>query len=104
LALVTTRITAKWLTVYGMTRWQGVAPQPAAATGLLLIPMAGLAIGLAQTAETLFALEAAQLNALILATVAILETIGPPIAGWAFRLAGEAGAKVGAGETAVKES
>jgi Kef-type K+ transport system membrane component KefB len=104
LALVTTRITAKWLTVYGMTRWQGVAPQPAAATGLLLIPMAGLAIGLAQTAETLFALESAQLNALILATVAILETIGPPIAGWAFRLAGEAGAKVGAGETAVKES
>jgi Kef-type K+ transport system membrane component KefB len=104
LALISTRIAAKWLTVYGMTRWQGVAPQPAAATGLLLIPMAGLAIGLAQTAETLFALESAQLNALILATVAILETIGPPIAGWAFRLAGEAGAKVGAGGTAFKES
>jgi Kef-type K+ transport system membrane component KefB len=100
LALVSTRIATKWLTVYGMTRWQGIAPRPAAATGLLLIPMAGLAIGLAQTAETLFALEAAQLNALVLATVAILETIGPPIAGWAFRLAGEAGAKVGAGETA----
>ncbi len=99
-ALVSTRIVFKWLTVYGMTRWQGIAPRPAAATGLLLIPMAGLAIGLAQTAETLFALEAAQLNALILATVAILETIGPPIAGWAFRLAGEAGAKVGVGETA----
>jgi len=92
LALVITRIAAKWLTVYGMTRWQGVAPRPAAATGLLLVPMAGLAIGLAQTAETLFALEAAQLNALVLATVAILETIGPPVAGWAFRLAGEVGA------------
>jgi Kef-type K+ transport system membrane component KefB len=97
LVLVSTRIAAKWLTVYGMTRWQGIAPRPAAATGLLLVPMAGLAIGLAQTAETLFALEAAQLNALVLATVAILETIGPPIAGWAFRMAGETGAKVGAG-------
>ncbi|MDP1651339.1 MAG: cation:proton antiporter [Rhodocyclaceae bacterium] len=93
--LVGARIAAKWLTVYGMTRWQGVAPQPAAATGLLLIPMAGLAIGLAQTADTLFALEAAQLNAIVLAAVAILETIGPPIAAYAFRLAGEA--KVGAG-------
>lgn len=89
-ALVGTRVAAKWLTVYGMTRWQGITPRPAAATGLLLVPMAGLAIGLAQTADTLFALEAAQLNAIVLATVAILETIGPPIAAYAFRLAGEA--------------
>jgi Kef-type K+ transport system membrane component KefB len=95
-ALVATRIAAKWLTVYGMTRWQGVAPRPAAATGLLLVPMAGLAIGLAQTADTLFALEAEQLNAIVLAAVAILETIGPPIAAYAFRLADETG-KVGAG-------
>jgi len=102
-ALVATRIAAKWLAVYGMVRWQAVAPQPAAATGLLLIPMAGLAIGLAQTADTLFALEADQLNALILGAVAILETIGPPIAAWAFRLAGEAGAKVGHGETADRK-
>lgn len=99
IALVATRIAAKWLTVYGMTRWQGIAPQPAAATGLLLVPMAGLAIGLAQTADTLFALEAEQLNAIVLAAVAILETIGPPIAAYAFRLAGETG-KVGAGRTA----
>ncbi len=89
-ALVGTRLAAKWLTVYGMTRWQGIAPRPAAATGLLLVPMAGLAIGLAQTADTLFALDAARLNAIVLATVAILETIGPPIAAYAYRLAGEA--------------
>lgn len=96
--LVGVRIGVKWLTVYGMTRWQGATRPSAAATGLLLIPMAGLAIGLAQTADTLFALEAAQLNAIVLAAVAILETIGPPIAAYAFRLAGEV--KVGAGETA----
>jgi Kef-type K+ transport system membrane component KefB len=98
LALVGTRIAAKLLMVFGMSYAQGTPPRPAAATGMLLIPMAGLAIGLAQTADTLFALEAAQLNAIVLAAVAILETIGPPIAAYAFRLAGEA--KVGAGGTA----
>lgn len=90
-ALVGARFAAKWVTVYGLARWQGIAPRPAAAGGLLLVPMAGLAIGLAQTADTLFALEAAQLFAIVLAAVAILETIGPPIAAFAFRLAGETG-------------
>jgi len=106
IVLVATRIAAKWLTVFGLSRWQGMPARPAAATGLLLVPMAGLAIGLAQTADTLFALEAEQLNALILAAVAILETIGPPIAAWSFRLAGEAGQgnKVGAGGTAEEKT
>lgn len=91
-AVVAVRIAAKWLTVFGVTRLHGVAVRPAAATGVLLIPMAGLAIGLAQTAHRLFALEAEQLTAIVLASVAILETIGPPLAAWAFRLTGEAGA------------
>ncbi len=105
LALIGARALAKWLTVYGMSRWQGLAPRPATATGLLLMPMAGLAIGLAQTADTLFASEAAQLNVLILAAVAILETLGPPIAAWSFRFAGEAGSgKVGDGGTAEEKS
>ncbi len=91
LALVAARIAMKWLTVYGLLRWQGIAPQQAAASGLLLMPMAGLAIGLAQTADKLFALDAEALLALVLAAVAILETIGPPIAAYGFRLAGDAG-------------
>lgn len=97
LALIAMRIAAKLLTVFGVARLFGVAAQPAAATGLLLLPMAGLAIGLAQTAHRLFALEAEQLSAIVLAAVAILESIGPPLAAWAFKLAGE----VGAGETAA---
>lgn len=90
IALIAARGLAKWVTVFALSRWQGLAPRPAAATGLLLMPMAGLAIGLVQTADSLFALQAAQLNVLILATVAILESIGPPIAAWSFRFAGEA--------------
>ena len=91
LALVAVRFAVKWATVYGLLRWQGIAPKPAAASGLLLVPMAGLAIGLAQTADKLFALDAEALLALVLTAVAILETIGPPIAAYAFRLAGEDG-------------
>lgn len=91
LTLVLARFAVKWLTVYGLLRRQGIQHPPAAATGLLLMPMAGLAIGLVQTADQLFSLDADALNALILAAVAILETLGPPIAAYAFRLAGEAG-------------
>lgn len=91
LMLVAVRFAVKWMTVYGLLRWQGIAPQPAAASGLLLVPMAGLAIGLAQTADKLFALDAEALLALVLTAVAILETIGPPIAAYAFRVAGESG-------------
>lgn len=89
--VVLVRFAVKWSTVFTLSHRQGLTPPQANAAGLLLLPMAGLAIGLAQTADRLFALEAEQLNALILATVALLETIGPPVAAWAFRLAGESG-------------
>jgi Kef-type K+ transport system membrane component KefB len=92
LALITVRSIVKLVAVTGMIHVQGRPLRGATAKAMLLVPMAGLAIGLAQTADTLFALEAAQLNALVLAAVAILETVGPPIAAWAFRLSGEAGA------------
>lgn len=101
LALVAMRFAVKWVTVYGLLRWQGIAPQPAAASGLLLMPMAGIAIGLAQTADQLFALDAEALLALVLTAVAILETIGPPIAAYAFQLAGDT-RKLGAGAAADK--
>jgi Kef-type K+ transport system membrane component KefB len=95
IALVIVRIAVKWLSVFGVSLAFGTAPRPATATGLLLVPMAGLAIGLAQTAHQLFALEAEQLMAIVLAAVAILETIGPPVAAWAFRFAGEVTANNG---------
>lgn len=89
LALAVARIAMKVFAVYLGSRWHGLSPRASVASGLLLVPMAGLAIGLAQTADSLFALQAAQLNALVLTAVAIFETIGPPIAAWAFHLAGE---------------
>lgn len=57
--------------------------------GLLLIPMAGLAIGLVQTSSSLFPQHDSFVTAVVLGAVAAFETIGPPIAAFAFRLAGE---------------
>lgn len=68
--------------------------QPArasASTGMLLVPMAGLAIGLAQTGSGLSTEHAAVISAVVLGAVTLFETIGPPLTSFAFRFAGEAG-------------
>ncbi|HUW26548.1 MAG TPA: cation:proton antiporter [Gallionella sp.] len=61
-------------------------------SGMLLLPMAGLAIGLVQTSGNLFPQHASTISAIVLGAVAVFETIGPPIAALAFRIAGESGA------------
>jgi len=61
------------------------------ASGMLRIPMAGLAIGLAQTITQLMRELGSRVAAIVLAAVAVFETIGPPIAALALRMAGEAG-------------
>jgi Kef-type K+ transport system membrane component KefB len=95
-AFVGARFLSKWVIVQGLFWRHGIGNGVATATGLLLMPMAGLAIGLVQTADQLFGAQVETLYALILVAVAILETLGPPVAAWAFRLCGEA-SKVGAG-------
>jgi len=63
-------------------------------SGLLLIPMAGLAIGLVQTSGSLFPAHAEVVTAIVLGAVTVFETMGPPIAAFAFKYAGEAGKDV----------
>ena len=91
LALVAARSLAKWGAIYGVATWQRRPVEQAKSIGILLIPMAGLAIGLVSTTETLFPQSAATVSAVVLAAVAIFETIGPPLAGYAFQVAGEVG-------------
>jgi Kef-type K+ transport system membrane component KefB len=91
LALVAVRMLAKWGGVFAIGTALRQSPQQARSTGLLLIPMAGLAIGLVGTTQHMFPQSAAMVSAIVLASVAIFETIGPPIAAHAFRLAGEVG-------------
>ena len=89
LVLVLDRSLAKWLGVGFTARLLGASNRQAATTGLLLVPMAGLANGLADTTLSLFQLQGAVVCSVILAAVAVLETVGPPISAKALRWSGD---------------
>jgi len=55
--------------------------------------MAGLAIGLVQTTGQPVPELGARVSAIVLAAVALFETVGPPISAFALRSAGEAHAR-----------
>lgn len=88
---VLTRFVAKTLAVYTATRMSGFSHPQALGGGLALAPMAGMAIGLAETLKGLYPAESVQVVAIILASVAILETVGPFATLAGMRLAGEVG-------------
>ncbi len=91
LGFVAVRAFTKVGAVYGCGVLFGQTHQRSVAEGLLLVPMAGLAIGLVQTTNQLLPEMGAHVAAIVLAAVAVFETIGPPITAWAIRFAGEAG-------------
>ena len=61
-----------------MSSWQKKPVQQGVSSGLLLIPMAGLAIGLTLASGNLFPQYAAAISAVVLGAVTVFETIGPP--------------------------
>ena len=88
-ATVAARSAAKWAGVTGTGYALGAGLQQASSTGLLLLPMAGLAIGLVNTTVALFPTAGVIVSSVVLAAVAILETVGPPIASRALRWSGD---------------
>ncbi|HEU4708656.1 MAG TPA: cation:proton antiporter [Methylophilaceae bacterium] len=92
LALVVVRCLAKTVGATFMSVVLGRTFRVGVSSGMLLIPMAGLAIGLVHTSSQLFPQNAAMIAAIVLGAVTVFETIGPPIASFAFRLSGESGA------------
>ena len=91
LAFVAVRGLAKVASIYGCGRLFGYTRPQALAVGLVLVPMAGLAIGLVQTTTDMAPEIAAQLTVVVLGAVAVFETIGPPLTAFALRFADEAG-------------
>lgn len=89
---VLARAGAKSLSTFAVLRMHGMATVPSAMTGLTLVPMAGLAIGLVQSTETLYPGFTATLSAVVLGAVAILETVGPIATEFALKRAGEVSA------------
>jgi len=89
LLFVIMRQAGKTIATYAMLRYAGMERKPALMTGLTLTPMAGMAIGLSQMTSDLYPQFGRELQTLVLASVAILETIGPIATEFALRHAGE---------------
>ena len=90
LGFVLMRCLAKAVAVYACGRAFGFAHRRSTAVSLMLLPMAGLAIGLVQSTAGLAPELGAQVGAVVLAAVAVFETFGPPLVAYALRLSGEA--------------
>ncbi len=89
--LILARCAAKFSSVSALGKNLKMDWKQSSACGMLLLPMAGMAIGLVQTTENMAPYFAGQISALVFAAVAVLETIGPPISKIAFERAEETG-------------
>lgn len=83
------RSVAKWVGVTAAASVFRLPARQSMTSGLLLLPMAGLAIGLVNTTMELFPERGAIVSSIVLAAVAVMETIGPPIASRALRWSGD---------------
>lgn len=88
---VVVRSLAKWVAVAAVGRAVGWPRLRHLNAGLMLLPMAGMAIGLANNVSTQFPTMGAEVASIVLAAVAVFETIGPPIVAKALHWAGEVG-------------
>jgi Kef-type K+ transport system membrane component KefB len=91
LCLIAARCLIKFLGVAVLARSLKLNWKQSSACGMLILPMAGMAIGLVQTTEKMIPYYANEIAALVFAAVAVLETIGPPLTKIAFERAGETG-------------
>lgn len=89
--LVLVRCLGKFAGVFSIVRMSKFSWIQSTSTGLLLVPMAGMAIGLVATVSDLRPDVGGQISAIVFAMIATFETIGPFAAAYAFRLSGEAG-------------
>lgn len=77
--------------IFLAARLAGFANTNSTATGLLLIPMAGMAIGLVATTNSLVPEMGDRMATMVYIMVAIFETVGPFAATYAIRSSGEEG-------------
>ena len=67
----------------------GLPPAKAGLASMTLMPMAGMAIGLAQSTSAMYPQLAATITAIVLGAIAILETLGPIATEYALKRSGE---------------
>ncbi len=86
---VVVRTIGKVIPVFYLARRNGLTRRQALSTGLTLLPMASLAIGLLKTTAGISPEFASKLSIIVLGAIAILEVIGPVITVFALKRAGE---------------
>lgn len=86
---VTMRFIGKSAGLLVMTPFSSLSARHTALLGMTLVPMAGLAIGLTDETSSLYPEFARNLSAIILGSVAILETVGPILTEFALKRSGE---------------
>jgi len=88
--LVAMRSLGKFAGIFIVMPYMGFEKVQSNATSLLLIPMAGMAIGLVATTANLVPEMGVKIATIVFAMVAVFETIGPFAATKAFRMSKEA--------------
>lgn len=91
LVLVIVRSLGKGLGIYAAGRVHEVEEKQSRAISMMLIPMAGMAIGLVTSTVEIAPELALSIGTIVFAMVAIFETVGPFLVTYALRLSGEIG-------------
>lgn len=86
---VAVRLIGKMLPMFLLSSKPDFSKKQSYALGLTLLPMASMAIGLVNTTMNISPDFANSISAMIFASIAILETIGPIITVYALKIAGE---------------
>ena len=89
LAFVGVRFAGKMAGLVALSAFSPMNLKQSALLGLTLVPMAGLAIGLTESTAKLYPDFSRELSAIVLGSVAILETIGPILTEFALKRSGE---------------
>lgn len=88
--LVTMRFLGKFAGVFFVMPFMDIERSQFKATALLLVPMAGMAIGLVATTSSLIPEMGVKIATIVFAMIAVFETIGPFAATKAFYMSNEA--------------
>lgn len=91
LAMVAVRMAGKSAALLLIGPASGLSLRQTALLGTALTPMAGVALGMAQTVADIYPDFGAQVTAIVVFAVAVLNLIGPVATRFALRAAGEAG-------------
>ena len=89
-AFIVARFLGKAVAILVFARLSGVRPGGAGLLSLALLPMSGLAVVMVNDTAALYPAFGAELSAVVLSAVAVLELLGPIATQYALRRSGEA--------------